>query len=169
VQVEYSVGIAGFLTLVIAALFFLQWFWRSYQNLGALGAQELEFTSGGAVGWWFIPIACFWMPYRAAIEVWKASDPLAAGATSADSRRRVATSFLIHFWWAAWLASVVLSNVMAVAVAPDRNGLIPLAVVSGGTTILATALTIWLVWSVTQRQAKRYELLVHLRSVDREQ
>src|SRR4029077_21213638 len=126
------------------------WFGRAYQNLAALGAQDLQFTSGWAIGWWFIPIACLWMPYLAAIEIWKASDPLPAGATSADSGRQVGTSFLVHFWWAAWLASVVLSNVMAVAIAPDRDGLIPFAVVSGATTTLAAALTIWFVRSVTK-------------------
>ena len=48
-QVVYSVGIAGFLIFVISASLFILWFWRSHRNLGALGAEDLRFTTGWAI------------------------------------------------------------------------------------------------------------------------
>jgi uncharacterized protein DUF4328 len=159
VQVEYSVGIAGFLILVISAAVFILWFWRSHRNLGALGAEGLDFTSGWAIGWWLIPLACLWMPYRAAMEIWKASDPRSDRTTSADSRLRLDSSLLIRLWWAAWLVSVVLSNVTAFVVAPASNALNPLTLVSGISTAVAAILTIVVVWTITHRQSERWRLI----------
>jgi Domain of unknown function (DUF4328) len=158
-QVEYSVGIAGFLIFVISASVFMLWFWRSHRNLGALGAEGLEFTSGWAIGWWLIPLAWLWMPYRAAMEIWKASDPRSDRITSADSRLRRDSSLLIRAWWAAWLASVVLSNVMAFVVAPASSGLNTLTLVSGLSTALAAIFTILVVWSITRRQSERWRVV----------
>jgi hypothetical protein len=158
-QVVYSVGIAGFLIFVISASLFILWFWRSHRNLGALGAEDLRFTAGWAIGWWLIPIACLWMPYRAAVEIWKASDPRAARTTSMDSRRPLGTSLLIRIWWANWLASIVLSNVIAIVVAPTSNRLNLLTLLSGASTALAAILTILVVWSITKRQVERWRSL----------
>jgi Domain of unknown function (DUF4328) len=155
-QVVYSVGVAGFLIFAISASLVILWFWRSHRNLGALGAEDLRFTTGWAIGWWLIPIACLWMPYRAAMEIWKASDPRAARTTSSDSRRQLGPSLLIRMWWAAWLASFVLSNLMAFVVPPDSNRLSLLTLVSGASTALAAILTILVVWSITHRQAERW-------------
>ncbi len=159
VQVVYTVGIAGLLIFVITASLFMLWFWRSHRNLGALGAEDLRFNTGWAIGWWLVPIAGLWMPYRTAMEIWKASDPRAGRMTSSDSRRQLGPSLLIRIWWAAWLASVVLFDLMAFVVPPDSNRSNLLTDVSGASTALAAILTIGVVWSITHRQAERWRSL----------
>lgn len=158
-QVVYTVGIAGFLIFLISAAVFVLWFWRSHKNLRALGANGLQFTPGWAIGWWLIPVACLWMPFRVAMEIWKASDPRSDSTIHADSRLRLEPSLLLRMWWGAWLASAVLSNLMAFAVAPDSNRLDSLTLVSGVATASAAILTILVVWSITRRQAERWQLI----------
>lgn len=60
----------------ILLVLFLRWVYLANLNVRALGALHLRFTPGWAVGWYFIPIANFWMPYLAMKEIWQASlDP----------------------------------------------------------------------------------------------
>ena len=46
---------------------------RANYNARQLGAADMRFTPGWAVGWHFIPIAWFWKPYQAMTEIWRAS------------------------------------------------------------------------------------------------
>ena len=147
-QVEYSVGIAGLVLLVPTAWIFLAWFARAHRNLPALGGTNLHFTPGWAVGWWFVPIACFWMPCLVALEIWNAG-PI-------DSRR-AGSSLLIFAWWATWLISIVMSNLVNLLVPPDRISVTLLELASGAATLAAGALAIWVVWSITGRQGRMIE------------
>ncbi len=74
----------------------LVWTRRANQNVRALGASGLRFTPGGAVGWYFVPIAWFWKPYQAMTEIWKAS------ARPADWKHQRG-SVLLGWWWGLWL------------------------------------------------------------------
>jgi hypothetical protein len=49
------------LLFVCTAVVFLVWFYRVHANLTALGAGPLKYTSGWAVGCWFVPILCFFL------------------------------------------------------------------------------------------------------------
>src|SRR6476469_8990659 len=58
-------GIAGLLSFgaFIAAVFlFLRWFHAAYRNLKALGQPNLRFTTGWAIGGWFVPFINLWRP-----------------------------------------------------------------------------------------------------------
>jgi hypothetical protein len=153
-EVDYDAGIAGVAMLALTSALFLVWFRRPYRNLAALGAQELEFTPGWAVGWWFVPVACWWMPYRATHEMWKASDPRAALTTSVQSRCQIGASAVIRLWWAAWIASVLLFNCAAFVVKPDA-GQPWLSALSAAATALAAILSILVVRSISARQVDR--------------
>jgi hypothetical protein len=154
-QFDYNISIVGLAALALTSVLFLAWFRRSYDNLAALGGRELQFTPSWAVGWWFIPIACLWMPYRVAHEIWKASDPLAARTTTAQSRRQIGASDLVRVWWAAWLASLLLSNLAAVLVNAGA-GVTWLVALSEAATGLAAVLAIVVVTSVGARQDARW-------------
>jgi len=157
-QVEYTVSIGGLVALAMTSVLFLVWFKRSYRNLAALGAQELHFTPRWAVAWWFIPIACLWMPYRVAHEIWMASDPFAVAATFAQSRRKVSASDLVRVWWAAWMASILLVNLAALLVKPDA-GVTWLVALSEAATVLAAVLAIVVVTCISSRQDDRWRQL----------
>jgi hypothetical protein len=135
---------------------FLRWFSRAYRQLPALGAQELQFTSRSAVGWWFVPIAFLWVPLRIAIELWKGSDPSPA-ANDGVSRRAVSTPILLGVWWGTWLLALFLDNFWA---APQRVALqgqdLTLAIAASGfMDIAAAGMAIAVIAQIDLRQTSR--------------
>ena len=89
----------------LAAAVCLIWLYRVYQNLPALGARNLKFTTLWAVGWWFIPFAHFVRPYQIMRELWQGSGPssgdemmLGIGSPSA----------LLGWWWALVVSTLAL-------------------------------------------------------------
>ena len=135
------------------------WQHRSNANLRALGAADLKFSPGWAVGWWFIPFANVVQPFRAMLELWKASDP-EAGAV--DWKGKPST-VLLPIWWAAWLLRVYVFPSLAFNAAggfatPDSHPSVADLIVRdryilGGdaATILAAVLAIMLVRRITGR------------------
>ena len=156
--IGYNFNVAGLVMLAVTSTLFLVWFHRSHRNLTALGAGGLQFSPGWAVACWFIPVADLWMPYQAAGEIWKGSDPLAPALTSTESRRQVRPSALMRAWWAAWLVSLVVAN--AAAISPTAgSGNTLLLLVSAAATAASAVLAIKVVGSVGARQDKRWRLL----------
>lgn len=93
-----AVGVASSLLALIGLVLFLLWFYRVYRNLPTLGANQLRFTPGWAVVWWFIPILNFWKPYQVTVEIMKSSDP-AIGNTDSETRKGMRRSRLVLTWW----------------------------------------------------------------------
>ena len=90
------------------AILVLSWIYRANYNARQLGAADMRFTSGWAVGWYFVPIAWFWMPYRAMREIWRASvNPSDWGAEPVSS--------LLRWWWGLWIAPWGLGAIVEVA------------------------------------------------------
>ncbi|MYL07577.1 MAG: DUF4328 domain-containing protein [Gemmatimonadales bacterium] len=76
----------------------LMWIYRANYNARQLGAADMRFTPGWAVGWYFIPIGWFWMPYLAMREIWRASvNPADWGAAP--------VSPLLRWWWGLWIVA----------------------------------------------------------------
>lgn len=148
--------------LILTVVIWCVWQHRAQTNAGALGTDELHFSPGWAVGWWFIPIADLWMPFRTVRELWKASHG-AAWQTIRSWR-------VLGWWWALWLVSWVQVwsgsgsfNVglgtesrapvtSAQMISHDRSQLVAL-----GARIVAALLAIAIVRSVTRLQAAATE------------
>ena len=81
---------------LVTAILLLAWIYRANYNARALGAADMAFTPGWAVGWHFIPIAWFWKPYQAMREIWQAS------VSPADWKQEVGSPLLV-WWWALWI------------------------------------------------------------------
>jgi S1-C subfamily serine protease len=92
-QLQVALTVASLVALVIAATAFCVWIHRAYRNLPAIGADDLEFTPAQAVGWWFVPFANYWQPYRVVREISQESGP-------AGTRTR-----LVVVWWTLWIVS----------------------------------------------------------------
>jgi len=94
-------GAIGIGTIIV----FLLWMHQAAKNVRAFGQQMLEFTPGWAVGWWFVPVASWWLPYKALREIWKASDPESVGASSngGTSWSAAAVPALFPVWWATYM------------------------------------------------------------------
>ena len=89
-------GLAMMAVLLANGILVLSWIYRANRNAGHLGAADMKYTPGWAVGWYFVPIAWFWKPYQAMKEIWKASaDPADWGGQP--------VSPLLHWWWFLWI------------------------------------------------------------------
>lgn len=90
------------LIYLITTFVTLKWFYRASRNAHSL-ASGLETSPPWAVGWFFVPFANFWMPYKSLSQVWRASEDPTAW------RRRNAPGSM-PIWWAFWLASNITGN-----------------------------------------------------------
>jgi hypothetical protein len=110
VDIDYSVSglqallILGYVVVILTLLVtFLMWVYRTCKNAHALGAANLKYTPGWAVGWFFIPFANIVMPYMVMQEIYKASrHPI--------QWRKVPGSKMILAWWILGLGSNVMSR-----------------------------------------------------------
>ena len=88
---------AGFgLFLVIT---FFVWIYRTNKNLGILSGEQMTFTPGWSVGWFFVPILCLYKPYQVMKEIWNVC------------HKNQSTNYsLIGWWWFLWITSVFLAR-----------------------------------------------------------
>jgi hypothetical protein len=89
---EYG-GLAAFYASAMAISF---WIYRVHKNLVDGGYGGLEFTPGWSVGWFFVPIASFYMPYKAMREAWDVS---LVGSSGDGSHAHP----LLAVWWSSYL------------------------------------------------------------------
>jgi hypothetical protein len=95
---------------LLTATAFIIWFHRAYRNLAGLGARSLRFSTGWAIGAWFVPLLNLVRPKQLMDDIWRASDPVLAGQTGeAWKQRRV--SRLVHAWWAAFIGANLAASV----------------------------------------------------------
>ena len=132
---------------VVAA--FLMWISRASKNLSALGASKQKFSPGWAVGWWFIPIAWLWVPYKVTKEIWVESHP-----------ERLRPPAWVTVWWATWIVSNVLGYFSFNPSARNLNEIIVinrLAIVSDAIHIAAALCLIIIVWRITANQIQKHQ------------
>jgi Domain of unknown function (DUF4328) len=152
-------GMWGFMLLMFVptAIAWLLWQYRAHANLRALGAANLSYSPGWAVGWWFIPFANIVMPYLTVRELWKASDP-EAGAIEWRARGGAA---ILGFWWTGRLAmqalwqigSVIGTDSPIVSTTTSSSALL----LAGNLVLVAWAgLAIYLVRGVEARQEAKH-------------
>lgn len=86
------------LVFLVSAVLILMWIYRANYNARQLGANEMTFTPGWSVGWYFVPIAALWKPYQAMKEIWRASH-------RPDDWQDAPASALLPIWWCFYLIS----------------------------------------------------------------
>lgn len=101
---QAAIGIAQTVVFIVAAVFFLRWFRRAYDNLLGLGAKELRFGPGWAIGAWFVPILNLFRPKQIANDIWRASDPAAPAEQGTDWKERPLPG-LYGLWWGLFVVS----------------------------------------------------------------
>ena len=93
-----SLTLAGY---VAAAVVFIQWFHRAYENVDALRTGVRRHGTGWAIGGWFVPILWWWRPKQIANDLW------ASGAAEGED---ASPPPLLLAWWTLWLISLYLSR-----------------------------------------------------------
>ena len=93
------------LSFLSTGVFFLIWIYRAHRNLPVLGALNLKYGPGWAVGGLFVPFLNLFRPYQVVKEIWNASDPDFIDNSSEG------TSSLIGWWWVSFLISIFVGRV----------------------------------------------------------
>ena len=143
------------------AIVFLIWFHRVHANLEPLGAGELTYTSGWAVGSWFVPFLNLVRPYQIAQEIWRNSDP---DEVNPDNRGPSENSSLIGIWWAMWIISNIASNVSFrmsenVNTPQGLQSATAVGILTDVASIILTCLALMVVNSIQNRQLARAQAL----------
>ena len=101
---QQVVSIFALSVFIVSGFLILKWIHRANYNARQLGAQNMDFTPGWSIGWYFVPIALLWKPYQAMKEIWKASH-------SPDDWTNVKVSGLLPWWWFLWLVNGFIGQI----------------------------------------------------------
>jgi len=101
-------GLESILQLVALICFFV-WIARATAAVRATQGTS-AYSPGWAVGWWFIPLANFIVPFFTVRDVWK--------RTMGDDGRGV----VVGVWWAGWIATTCLKVFDSLLVAGVIHG-----------------------------------------------
>jgi hypothetical protein len=154
-----AVGLGYFVAEVAAAILFIRWFHAAYRNVRELGARELRFGPGWAIGGWFVPILSLWRPKQIANDIWRGSDPAEPPEQELEWKEKPVPQ-LYGWWWAGWIASVFIGNLALRSLFDeDTPGAIRdaalLDLVVSLVDLAAAILAILVVRRTTERQAER--------------
>ena len=100
-------GIVGLLQSglgLVTGITFLKWVYRAYKNIQGFGAENLRYSPGWAVAYYFMPVLGLVRPVQVMNEIWRASDD------PRDWRRRPG-SWLIGSWWALFLVYALVTQI----------------------------------------------------------
>jgi hypothetical protein len=147
---QQVVGIVQLVIFITTAIVFGRWIYIAALNVRSLGAQNLQFTPGWAVGYYFIPFANLYKPYRAMREIWKASK-------SPEAWEREKSSFILGLWWTFWIISCLVGQMaFRTAMSPrnptDYNDAASFAMFSDVVDIPLCIVAVLLVRSLSARQ-----------------
>jgi Domain of unknown function (DUF4328) len=153
------IGLLQFVVYITTAVLFLIWLYRASKNLRPLGASQIEFTPGWAVGWFFIPLANLVNPYRVVKEIWVKSEPKIAGAGESYWQQSGSTT-LLGWWWAAWLltcfANQAVLRLSTTAETPDADlTLLKVEIIADAFGMAAGWLAFLVVRGISNRQEER--------------
>ncbi len=87
--------IASLAIVLLKSVFFYIWVFRCYKNCRGFTAN-IRFSSGWAVGYFFIPIWNLFRPYQVMQEIWKISTNPYRAQSNNDS-------YLVGIWWGLYL------------------------------------------------------------------
>jgi len=153
---QRAIGVVQLGFELLAGIVFIAWFFGMYTNLKAMG-RNLKHGTGWAIGGWFVPILNLWRPKQIADEIYRGSDREAGPGDAAWGVRPVPQ--ILHWWWAAWLLSLVVWRASAVmasdATAVDDLKSAAVATTTGDLmTLISGVLAIIVVSMLTERQTK---------------
>jgi len=168
-MLQSVVALLQFPLYILTIVAFLVWLNRSHKNLLALRPSHLNFSSGWAVGWWFIPFLALYKPFQVVREVWWESDPDIPEEQMFLTESLHSAPTYMGVWWTFWLISNFANNIAGRIFDPDRTdnvfavGIV--FIVSSVLTIIAGVLAIQVVRDVTARQAARHANVRTIESV----
>ncbi|MEP6920968.1 MAG: DUF4328 domain-containing protein [bacterium] len=147
-------GLIQFVVFVATVVFFLVWLYRAHENLMAFGVKgnSLEYSSGWAVGSFFVPFVSLVVPYRAIKELWTKSVPNSASLFS-----QLSPPGFFPLWWGMWLLSNFVDQLYFRLTWQDKisraSGAL-LGVIGGVLGVVAAVLAIMVVREIERQQTE---------------
>lgn len=117
---QIVVGVLFLLSFLPTIVVFCVCINRLSHNVRALGARNMRFTPGWAVGYFFIPILNLFRPYQAVKEIELASSP---DAGPEDWHRRNGSG-LVGLWWTFWITSSVFDQIASQMASSSDPGIL---------------------------------------------
>lgn len=96
---------ASAVTMLVSMLLVSLWTFRAMNNLHLAKSPHVRMPPGWAVGWYFIPVANLWLPFRGMQEIWRGSRAMAGQPLTLDGAMR--------WWWALWVVAYTLPGISA--------------------------------------------------------
>ncbi len=157
---ELVIGYIHLVIVLIGLILFLMWVYRTNKNLHSFNYPVLEFTPGWSVGWFFIPIACLFQPYRAVSEISRASNPNID--STLEPIKNIPTPFIVVLWWVFFLITNIVARIASRFITDDSTARELLNVtyaymVSDTIDIIGIAITIMMIRAISNSQQLRYQ------------
>ncbi len=156
---QVGIAVLHFVVYVATVVVFLMWMYRSYENLPSFGVppRDLKYSSGWAVGSFFVPFVSLVVPYRAMKELWNKSVP-DTGTMFSD----LSPPAFFPLWWAVWLISNFANQLhlrleLQGNIAPETSYI--LTIVIGFIDILAAVLALSVVREINEQQVESSKLV----------
>lgn len=105
-----NIGYVELGLIILSMPIFLVWFGQAYGNLKELRANDRQYSTGWAIGGWFIPFANFFIPYNVAKEIWKASSPQAYDPDNSHAWKKVTDHSPVREWWVLFVVYGLVSR-----------------------------------------------------------
>ena len=102
----HAAGLLGLGMVLVIAVVFIVWQWRTAKNAVFLGRPDERYSPGWSIGAWFIPLANLFIPVQIMQGLWRGSDP----GPLPDDWRRGRRSALVGWWWASMIVSFLFGR-----------------------------------------------------------
>lgn len=97
-QALIIVGLLQDGSYLICVAIFMIWTYIMGQNARRLADTNMRFTPRWAVGYYFVPVLCYWKPYQAIKEISKV-----IRCHYSVNGRNMKRPMILPFWWVLWL------------------------------------------------------------------
>ncbi len=149
-----NVALLYFLVYVASAVAYVAWLSRGVENAPALGAGIPPRSPRGAIGWWFVPFANFWIPCTIVRDLHGR-----LGAPGAPTQRG-----LLMSWWIMWLVISFVGNVagrlwVGADTVDSLRSAMGIDLVSAGLDAIAAILALLVVRSIQAREDGRAQAI----------
>ena len=101
-----------FLSLLLSAIFFIQWFHTSYKNLEARGVS-VDSSANWTIWGWFVPFFNLYKPYQIMKEMFdKTLNFIKTNKSESIFNRHSKASSNVVIWWVLWIVIFIINRVM---------------------------------------------------------
>jgi rRNA maturation endonuclease Nob1 len=98
--------------LLSSIIIYFIWVRHAYRNLASLQLKPAEFSSGWAIGSYFVPILNLFRPYTMMKEIWFGSQPKNSLPDESEFEKieRLTSTTFLKIWWTVFLINGAVGN-----------------------------------------------------------